>query len=86
MPERPALATGAANSASNPSQFVQLEWEAANAMDEACNDDGVTCIRDSKEHRAPDIAIAQQIGRDRCSHHRDDDNPPSRSTKGDQYP
>ena len=42
-------------------------------MDQACDDDGVTRVRDSKEHRAPDVAIAQQIGRDRCSHHPDDD-------------
>jgi hypothetical protein len=52
----------------------------------ACNDDGVTRTRDSKEHRAPDVAIAKQIGRDRCSHHPDDDRPPSRRTKGDQNP
>ena len=55
-------------------------------MEQACNDDGVTRIRESKEHRTPDIAIAQQIGHDRCSHHSDDDIPPSRRTKGDQNP
>jgi hypothetical protein len=55
-------------------------------MDQARDDDGVSRGRDSKEHRAPDVAIAQQIGRDRCSYHPDDDIPPSRRTKGDQNP
>jgi len=54
-------------------------------MDQARDDDGISHVRDSKEHRTPDVAIAHQIGRNRCSHHRDDDVPPGRRTKRDQY-
>ena len=55
-------------------------------MDYTRDDDDVTGVRDSKERRTPDVAIAQQIGRDRCSYHPDDNTPPSRRTKDDQNP
>ena len=36
----------------------------------------------AKNNELPDVAIAQQIGRDRCSYHPDDDRPPSRRNQG----
>ena len=55
-------------------------------MDQACDDDGLTRVRDGRERRDPDVAIAEQIGSDRCSYHPDDDRQPSCRTNGDQNP
>jgi hypothetical protein len=55
-------------------------------VDQACHDDGLTRVRDSREYRVPDVAIAEQVGCDCCSYHPDDGRPPSRRTKCDQNP
>jgi hypothetical protein len=86
MPERLVPTTVAANSASTLRSSFNSEWRATKAVDQACDDDGLTRVRDSGGHRVPNVAIAQQIGCNRCSYHPDDNSPPSRRTKGDQNP